>query len=171
MISDWIALHSVQLALWIRLWIYQIYNEKLQIINVTFNQRFWPFLWVPDSVDGRKRFRYAWTTRIFFDEGKVHNSIFKLRVLNRRLNSQGPVARSLVSANRWLRGIKMYRFPWYLTLVSTNHASSNPGQVVCLFAWLLFAETKGIVTERSIYYCLLLRISETVLTETTNTYE
>ena len=39
----------------------------------------------------------------------------------------GPVARSLVSANRWLRGIKMYRFPWYLTLVSTNHASSNPG--------------------------------------------
>ena len=24
----------------------------------------------------------------------------------------------------------MYRFPWYLTLVSTNHASSNPGQVV-----------------------------------------
>ena len=40
---------------------------------------------------------------------------------------QGPVARSLVNANRWLRGIKMYRFPWYLTLVSTNHASSNPG--------------------------------------------
>ena len=22
----------------------------------------------------------------------------------------------------------MYRFPWYLTLVSNNHASSNPGQ-------------------------------------------
>ena len=43
---------------------------------------------------------------------------------------QGPVARSLVSANRWLRGIKMYRFPWYLTLVSANHASSNPGQIV-----------------------------------------
>ena len=42
-------------------------------------------------------------------------------------NNLGPVARSLVSANRWLRGIKMYRFPWYLTLVSTNHASSNPG--------------------------------------------
>ena len=33
---------------------------------------------------------------------------------------EGPVARSLVSANRWLRGIKMYRFPWYLTLVSTT---------------------------------------------------
>ena len=42
----------------------------------------------------------------------------------------GPVARSLVSANRWLRGIKMYRFPWYLTLVSTNHASSNPGLII-----------------------------------------
>ena len=39
----------------------------------------------------------------------------------------GPVARSLVSTNRWLRGIKMYRFPWQLMLVSTNHASSNPG--------------------------------------------
>ena len=39
----------------------------------------------------------------------------------------GPVAQSLVSTNHWLRGIKMYRFPWYLTLVSTNHASSNPG--------------------------------------------
>ena len=47
----------------------------------------------------------------------------------RNASGQGPVARSLVSANRWLRGIKMYRFPWYLTLVSTNHASSNPGQV------------------------------------------
>ena len=23
----------------------------------------------------------------------------------------------------------MYSFPWYLTLVSTNHASSNPGVV------------------------------------------
>ena len=26
-----------------------------------------------------------------------------------------------------LRGIKSYTFPWYLTLVSANHASSNPG--------------------------------------------
>ena len=41
---------------------------------------------------------------------------------------QGPVVRSLISANCWLRGIKTYRFPWYLTLVSANHASSNPGQ-------------------------------------------
>ena len=43
--------------------------------------------------------------------------------LHKLANRGGPVARSLVSANRWLRGIKMYRFPWYLTLVSTNHAS------------------------------------------------
>ena len=42
---------------------------------------------------------------------------------------QGPVVRSLVSANRWLRGIKTYRFPWYLTLVSANHDLSNPGQI------------------------------------------
>ena len=54
-------------------------------------------------------------------EGKVncvvwHNTAFP-----------GLVAESLVSANSWLRGIKTYRFPWYLTLVSANHASSNPG--------------------------------------------
>ena len=46
------------------------------------------------------------------------------------LTGLGPVAQRLVSANRWLRGIKTYRFPWYLTLVSANHASSNPGQTV-----------------------------------------
>ena len=44
------------------------------------------------------------------------------------INAQGPVVRSLDSAIRWLRGIKTYRFLWYLTLVSANHASSNPGQ-------------------------------------------
>ena len=42
---------------------------------------------------------------------------------------QGPVAQSRVRANLWLRGIKTYRFPWYLTLVRGNHASGNPGQV------------------------------------------
>ena len=56
-----------------------------------------------------------------------------IRASDVHLRHQGPVARSLVSANRWLRGIKMYRFPWYLTLVSTNHASSNPGQVDLMY--------------------------------------
>ena len=46
----------------------------------------------------------------------------------------GPVAQSLVSANRWLRGIKTHRFPWYLTLVRANHASSNPGMVSKLYS-------------------------------------
>ena len=42
----------------------------------------------------------------------------------------GLVAGSLVSANRWLRRIRTDRFPWYLTPVSTNHASSpEPGPV------------------------------------------
>ena len=44
--------------------------------------------------------------------------------------SQGTVAQSLDSANRWLRalrGIKTNMFPWYFTLISANHASSNPG--------------------------------------------
>ena len=85
-----------------------------------------------------------------FDEGDAYySSLFFLA----GFTFQGPVARSLVSANRWLRVIKMYRFPFYLerfsldcrktktktnpfrqssenalTLVSTNHASSNPGQ-------------------------------------------
>ena len=44
--------------------------------------------------------------------------------------NQARVARSMVSTNRWLRGIKTYRFPWYLTLVSASHALSNPGQEV-----------------------------------------
>ena len=39
------------------------------------------------------------------------------------------VPQSPVSTNRWLRGIKTNRFPWYLTLVSANHALSNPGLV------------------------------------------
>ena len=43
-------------------------------------------------------------------------------------SKQGPVTRSLVSANRCLRGIKTDRFPRYLTLASAIHASSNPGQ-------------------------------------------
>ena len=50
-----------------------------------------------------------------------------ISLTSRFANVQRPVARSLVSANRWLRGIKSYRFPWYLTLVSANHDSSNPG--------------------------------------------
>ena len=39
----------------------------------------------------------------------------------------GPVARSLVSANRWfvISGIRTYRFLRYLTRVSANHALSN----------------------------------------------
>ena len=60
---------------------------------------------------------------------QLHSRLGVLTVFFRKPEIQGPVAESLVSANRWLRGIKMYRFPWYLTLVSTNHASSNPGLV------------------------------------------
>ena len=47
----------------------------------------------------------------------------------------------LVSANRWLRGINTYRFPWYLTLVSANHASSNPGLVINNGTSLLSSKT------------------------------
>ena len=57
---------------------------------------------------------------------KVYGTRQKLPIVDKSL---GLVARSLVSANRWLRGIKRYRFPWYLTLVSINRASRNPGLV------------------------------------------
>ena len=42
---------------------------------------------------------------------------------------QGPVVRSMVSANHWLSSIKIKRLSWYLTLVSANQASSNSAQV------------------------------------------
>ena len=57
-----------------------------------------------------------------------HNGTSSKRNSDDLVEDQRPVVRSLVSANRWLRGIKTYRFPWYLTLVSANHALSNPGQ-------------------------------------------
>lgn len=38
----------------------------------------------------------------------------------------GPFAQSPVFPNRWLRGIRAYWLPWYFTLVSANHTSSNP---------------------------------------------
>ena len=41
---------------------------------------------------------------------------------------QGPVVRSMVSANHRLSGIKINRLSWYLTLVSANQASSNSAQ-------------------------------------------
>ena len=68
--------------------------------------------------------------RTEWEEGFAHVGEYNQLEWKQRgwaVRALGPVARSLVSANRWLRGIKMYRFPWYLTLVSTNHASSNPG--------------------------------------------
>ena len=73
-------------------------------------------------------------TAIYFCNGAQITAVLK-RVLAcyTTFVRQGPVVRSLVSASRWLRGIKTYRFPWCLTLVSANHASSNPGLVsICL---------------------------------------
>ena len=41
----------------------------------------------------------------------IHNFLVNTLIENDHL---GPVVQSLVSANHWLRGIKTYRFPWYL---------------------------------------------------------
>ena len=40
----------------------------------------------------------------------------------------------------------MYRFPWYLTLVSTNHASSNPGQKVSGI---------GLIKQKSLHFLVI----------------
>ena len=40
-------------------------------------------------------------------------------------NNLGPVVRGMISANHWLSRIKINRLSWYLTLVSSNQASSN----------------------------------------------
>ena len=45
----------------------------------------------------------------------------------------------MATANRWLRDVKTYRLPWYLTLVSTNHASSNPSQI-CVFGSIVLSQ-------------------------------
>lgn len=39
-----------------------------------------------------------------------------------------PVARSMFSANQWLRDIETYTFLWYLTLVIASYASKDSGQ-------------------------------------------
>ena len=64
-------------------------------------------------------------TKVIMSYVECQRCYYNLQLIT---NHQGPVVRNLVSANRCLRGIKTYRFPWYLTLVSANHASSNPGQ-------------------------------------------
>ena len=55
----------------------------------------------------------------------------------------------------------MYRFPWYLTLVSTNHALSNPGLVdIVVFNVrkkelknLRIEQTSKLFANRSLAFC------------------
>ena len=58
-------------------------------------------------------------------EVKIENKLFTVV----SLLHLGPVTRNLVSASRWLRSIKPYRFPWYLTLVSLTMLRHNPGLI------------------------------------------
>ena len=96
---------------------------------------FWVFFcFLPESVDcERKSLDFEGRTWNGGKCGAIHTKAYLGSITSRCSGNEpalllllGPVARSLVSPNRWLRGIKMYRFPWYLTLVSANHASSNP---------------------------------------------
>ena len=54
----------------------------------------------------------------------------------------------------------MYRFPWYLTLVSTNHASSNPGQIVMFSVVTRLHEMSETIKipQRKQFFCKDLRI-------------
>ena len=70
-------------------------------------------------------------------------------VFGQNFTVQGPIARSLVSANRWLRGIKTYRFPWYLSLVIANHASSNPGRTIAMVHFRTFSLSWETQVERN----------------------
>ena len=65
----------------------------------------------------------------------------RLRRTPNKTNNQGWVARSMVSANHWLRGIKTYRLLWYLTRVNANHALSIWAQVTFLSRGSLSAYT------------------------------
>ena len=82
------------------------------------NGKTWPCLigqWTIES---------TWRCFDWVMHNRSHVALFTL------VKNQGPVAQSMVGPNRWLRVVKTYRFPWYLSLVRANHASSNPGQVV-----------------------------------------
>ena len=70
---------------------------------------------------------------------RVQNISLSKTILN--FVSQGPVVRSLVSANHWLRGNKTFWFPWYLTLVSANHAFSTRPRLI--FSTLYLFSLKG----------------------------
>ena len=92
----------------------------------------------------------------------VMGESYTLLLLQRQLSRQqlGPVVQSLVSVNRWLRGIKTYRFPWYLTLVSTNHASSNPGLVMTLCMGLFSLFFPFLFWWAEHWFCILTTQSE-----------
>ena len=54
----------------------------------------------------------------------------------------------------------MYRFPWYLTLVSTNHASSNPGLVSRLEASRGTSEEYRVPWQRGSYVKTVVFLAE-----------
>ena len=59
----------------------------------------------------------------------------------------------------------MYRFPWYLTLVSTNHASSNPGLVNNIFisAQCEFKENEAMMMMTTITMTMTMKMTMTVM--------
>ena len=74
---------------------------------------------------------HAYIMEIYFDLtllNVTNVTLCELKCPLQRVTVLSQVARSFVSADRWLTGIKIYRFSWYLTWVSANHASSNSAQ-------------------------------------------
>ena len=76
---------------------------------------------------------HAYIMEIYFDLtllNVTNVTLCELKCPLQRVTILSQVARSLVSVNLWLFGIKIYRFSWYVTWVSANHASSNSAQNV-----------------------------------------
>ena len=98
-----------QVILWFLVCFVRLFNLFIDSSNWSFVSRLC-HMWISTF-----RPLYCWSST---DYGVDWQCINKSSAL-------GWVARSMVSANHWLRGIKTYRLSWYLTRVIANHASSN----------------------------------------------
>ena len=66
--------------------------------------------------------------------GPIHSKLMLLEAPSRKkcFISLGILAKSMVSASQWLRGIETYTILWYLTLVSANYASRNSSVILTI---------------------------------------
>ena len=92
--------------------------NRIEVKKVDFNKCYFFFYFKKESTIKELALRLASNC----------TSNVKRKISRSAFFQQGRVARSMVSANHWLSGIKTYRLSWYLTWVSANHDSSNSAQ-------------------------------------------